>query len=109
MSRKHDSKSSFLYLRPIKKLCPSFPVFPKFPLSPVSTVFLAFPVPVSLWTDAAVAVQMVDALSSVLTAMINTLVIIYTAVWPHPAGDTHTPATHKHKHIQDYLTHGAGF
>lgn len=65
-------------------MLPGFPVFP------------VFSVPVSLWTDAAVAIQMVDALSSVLTAMVNTFIIIYTAVWPHPAWNTHTPGTHTH-------------
>lgn len=36
---------------------------------------------------------MVDTLGSVQTTMIHTLVIIYTAVGPHPAWDTHTPGT----------------
>ena len=64
----------------------------------MSSVSPVSPIPETLRTEAAVTVQMVDTLSSVLTAMVHTFIIINAALWPDPPWNTHTPDTHTHTH-----------
>ena len=52
--------------------------------------------PVSFRTDAGVSVQLIHTLSSVLTAMLLTVVVVYAAVITDITRRAHTPATHKH-------------
>lgn len=51
--------------------------------------------PVSCRTDAGVTVELIHTLSSVLTAVLLTVVIVYAAVVTNVTRRTHTPAEHK--------------
>lgn len=52
--------------------------------------------PVSLWTDAGVSVDGVNALTSVLTLVFFTVVIIQLTVLTYVAWSALTPKTHAH-------------
>lgn len=52
--------------------------------------------PVSLWTDAGVSVDGVNALTSVLTLVLLTVIIIQLTVLTYIAGSALTPKTQTH-------------